>query len=466
MTDIIPPAALILTKLAIEPCTLKYIKPRWKRTHYRAAINWLTKYKPQPAASNLEKVRCYLEAFHHLCEVEDWEKAGGILSITLNISTNEEFHLQLGNWGYYQQQIELYKRILGKLDVAWDCLCLNNLGNAYRSLGNYSASITAQQTYLEIALSIEDRRGVGKALGGLGNVCQCLGDYQNAIDFYQRSLKILQKLGDRKGEGAVLGNLGAVYVYLEDYQVAIDCHQQSLAIAREIGDRYEEGRLLGNLGTIYNDLKMYSIALDYAKEHLAIAREIGDKYGEGVALGNLGNIFHFQGDYQTAIEYHLQSLAITREIGSLQEVGNALGNLSNAYRFQGDYYAAIHYQQQGLAIAQEILDFNGAANSWFNLGFILARLDHKWEAIQAFQNAHDFYQAIGFKHKVEECNFYIRRVGMIAVTVPIKAPDINVAPSSKIRRNRLQAILAKIGQKFTCLIKCLFRQIYQLFCAN
>lgn len=426
--NITPSAEPVLAKLGIETSVIKSIKPQWKRTHYRAAINWLTKYKSQPAVSNLEKVRGYLEAFHHLCEVEDWEKAGEILSITLNISTNEEFHLQLGNWGYYQQQIELYRRILGKLDVAWDCLCLNNLGNAYRSLGNYSASITAQQTYLEIALLIEDRRGVGKALGGLGNVCQCLGDYENAIDFYQRSLKILQKLGDRKGEGAVLGNLGAVYTYLEDYQVAIACHQQSFAIAREIGDRHEEGRLLGNLGAIYNDLKTYSIALDYAKQHLTIAREIGDRYGEGIALGNLGNISHSQGDYRTAIDYHQQSLAITWEIGSLQEVGNALGNLSNAYRFQGDYYAAIHYQQQGLAIAQEIVDMNGVANSWFNLGFILARLDRKWDAKEAFQNARDFYQAIGFKHKVEQCDSYIRQVGMIPVAIPMKTPHIGLSP--------------------------------------
>lgn len=468
MVDIIPPSALVLAKIGIETSVVKSIKPCWKRTHYRAVINWLTKYKTQPYASNLEKIRAFLEAFHHLCEVEDWEKAGEVLGIPLNIPTNEELHLQLGKWGYYQQEIELYGRILGKLDVAWDCLCLNSLGNAYRSQGNYSASIAALQTYLEIALAIADRHGVGKALGGLGNVCQCLGDYQNAIYFYERSLKILQELGDRKGEGAVLGNLGAVYTYLEDYQAAINYYQQSLAIVREIGKRYEEGGVLGNLGVIYNELKIYSSALDYAKQHLTMAREIGDRHGEGIALGNFGNISYSQGDYRAAIDYHQESLAIAREIGSLQQVENALGNLSNAYRLQGDYSTAIHYQQQGLAIAQEIGDMNGTANSWLNLGVILARLDRKWEAIKAFQNARDFYQAIGLEHHVEECNSYIRQVGVIAVAQPMKAPEITVTLSSRkyfpsvLRGNRLQAMLLRFVRKVIRWVKYLFWRLWEL----
>jgi hypothetical protein len=47
----------------------------WELSNYSAVEWWLTEYKPKPDAPNLEKVRGYLEAFHHLCEVEDWEKA-------------------------------------------------------------------------------------------------------------------------------------------------------------------------------------------------------------------------------------------------------------------------------------------------------------------------------------------------------------------------------------------------------
>ena len=53
----------ILSYIGIDKATVKSIKPITKRTQYRAVINWLTKnYQPRNG-SNLEKVRCYLEAF-------------------------------------------------------------------------------------------------------------------------------------------------------------------------------------------------------------------------------------------------------------------------------------------------------------------------------------------------------------------------------------------------------------------
>ena len=64
--NITPSSESILAELGIEPTKLKSIKPRWKRTQYRAIINWLTKYKPLPEASNLEKVKGLLEGFFHL----------------------------------------------------------------------------------------------------------------------------------------------------------------------------------------------------------------------------------------------------------------------------------------------------------------------------------------------------------------------------------------------------------------
>lgn len=108
MNNITPTGESVLADIDIDSAAIKFIKPSWKRTHYRAVVNWLTKYKPKPDASNLEKVRGLVEAFHHLCEVEDWEKAEKILFTRLDTPTNEELHNQLNTWGYYREQIELY----------------------------------------------------------------------------------------------------------------------------------------------------------------------------------------------------------------------------------------------------------------------------------------------------------------------------------------------------------------------
>ncbi|MCP2732678.1 hypothetical protein NJ959_30050, partial [Symplocastrum sp. BBK-W-15] len=73
----------ILDHLSIDPSTIKYIKPRWKRTQYRAIVNWLTKYQAYENASNLEKVKGLSEAFYTFCNVEEWTKAVRIVAYRL-----------------------------------------------------------------------------------------------------------------------------------------------------------------------------------------------------------------------------------------------------------------------------------------------------------------------------------------------------------------------------------------------
>lgn len=87
--NVIPSGESILEKIGIDLTQIKSIKPPSKRSQYRAIINWLTKYQPNPNTSNLEKVKGLLEVFFHLCGVSDWEKSWGILSTKLNTPTQE-----------------------------------------------------------------------------------------------------------------------------------------------------------------------------------------------------------------------------------------------------------------------------------------------------------------------------------------------------------------------------------------
>lgn len=103
-----PSGESILAKLGIEASKLKSIKSKWQRTHYRAVINWLTKYQTSAAASNLDRIRGLLEAFYHLCELKAWSKSRTILVTLINVSEPEKLHNQLRNWGYYHEQYELY----------------------------------------------------------------------------------------------------------------------------------------------------------------------------------------------------------------------------------------------------------------------------------------------------------------------------------------------------------------------
>lgn len=91
--------------------------------YYIAVENYLTDdYEPPADATNLDKVRGYLAAFHHLCYVEDWKKASEVITIRLDTPTNEELHNQLATWGYYRELVDLYSTIVGKLSPSWDAI--------------------------------------------------------------------------------------------------------------------------------------------------------------------------------------------------------------------------------------------------------------------------------------------------------------------------------------------------------
>ncbi|MDJ1185934.1 hypothetical protein PMH09_22410, partial [Roseofilum sp. BLCC_M143] len=79
MSNILPPAESILAELAIDPTQIKSIRPRSKRSQYRAIINWLANYKVQKEMKNLEMVKGLLESFYHFCEIKYWQEASIIL---------------------------------------------------------------------------------------------------------------------------------------------------------------------------------------------------------------------------------------------------------------------------------------------------------------------------------------------------------------------------------------------------
>lgn len=271
-TDLQTPGQLLFAKLGINLDEV----PIEQLSDYTAVEYYLTvEDEPPSDAANIEKVRRYLEAFHHLSELEAWARAREILSISLDTPINEELHGQLYIWGYYREQIELYSSLLGKLSSTLDIMFLRGLGVAYR----------------------------------------LLAVYKQAIDYSQQSLALARKLGDQAGEGTALGNLGIAYDSLEEYDQAIEYYQQHLVIARSIGDRAGEGRTLCNWGITLFKIERYSEALKYSQTALKIVSEIGDSSVEANTFYLLAKLHQKLGHRDLADKYGNQALAIAIELG-------------------------------------------------------------------------------------------------------------------------------------------------------
>ena len=326
----------------------------WHQAERQAAHLWLTLYEPASDVPNLEKVRGYLEAFEHYCEVGDWSSAKELFTTTIDTPVQSTLSWQLDIWGYFTEEIRLCEKLLGKCGAEIDLKCWNGIGNGHIDLGNYSRSIEAYKNSLKIAHELRDLWGEGSALGNLGGAYYRMGQYNRAIDFHQKHLAIAQEISDRRGEGTALGNLGIAYHSLRQYQLAISFHEQSLVIRREIGDQRGEGIALGNLGIAYNRLKQYELALSFHEQSLVIRREIGDSQGEGMTLANMGATQLKLKQYPESLTQNRAAFEIFQKIGDRNNEAEALKNLAELHQALGEVEVARHYCQQALSLAKEL----------------------------------------------------------------------------------------------------------------
>ena len=100
----------------------------YQLAEYKAARNWLKRYRWQQTADNLEQVKGYLEAFFHLCNVADWESAYRVVMLPVAKAGDEELHRQLFSWGYYHEQRSIYEALRGTLSPEIDLICLEWIG--------------------------------------------------------------------------------------------------------------------------------------------------------------------------------------------------------------------------------------------------------------------------------------------------------------------------------------------------
>ena len=280
---------------------------------------------------------------------------------------------------------------------------LNELGDAYLSLGQYKRAI---KFYLSALNSRKHPIEKAGALNNLGITYAYLGQYQKAINYYQSSQTILINYKNSQNkedneyyfyfrrvisipslEAKIINNLANTYYFLGQYQKAIKLHKQSLSIARQIQNLEIEASSLNNLGDAYVALKQYPKALDFYQSSLTIFQKMKDSLREANSLNNLGNVHFLIGEYQKSIYLYEQALNIDRKIHNRQGEADALNNLGNAYFAQGKYNKSLEVYQKSFVTFKDIGSPRGKSTALSNIGSLLEKLNHLELAIVFYKQS-------------------------------------------------------------------------------
>lgn len=329
--------------------------------HLLAIENWLTRYIPPANATNLEKVRGYLEAFHHFCEISQWETASQILLMKLDTSNAKELHELLGVWGHHQEQIDLYQRLLGKLDSSFDCLCLHGLGVAYCRRGQVRKAILYHQQQLELARSINATISSAYALIGIAEVYWLQHNVQATIDSAEQALSLARSSDNLHIMAETLTLLGSVYSLNPDtvpdhktVQRSLQYIQEALEIARSLSDRSLELSALSALAGVCLVSGQTQTAIAYSLKQLETARDTSNLHQQWVALSNLGTAYVFMGNSKNGISYIEQAFSIAQQTGNPYHQALNLSNLAAFYTRDGDFSHALEILQATFQIQQQL----------------------------------------------------------------------------------------------------------------
>ena len=93
-------------------------------------------------------------------------------------------------------------------------------------------AVACHNLCLKLCKEMGDKRNEGAAYNNLGIAYRCLGNFRKAIDYHTLHLEIAKKVGDKHKEGAAYGNLGNACKLLGNFKRAIQYHNLHLEIAK------------------------------------------------------------------------------------------------------------------------------------------------------------------------------------------------------------------------------------------
>ncbi len=248
-------------------------------------------------------------------------------------------------------------------------------------------SVTAQRQFeesLAIGDEVGDQRSMAYALAGLGWAGHA--DLTRAQAVLERSAELFRAVDDRYGLGWALGWLGEVHLEQGETAAARLRLEEALTIQRESSDQQGVASTLASLAAVprlHGDLDRARHLLD---ESAALQRALGDRNNLIFTLDSLGAVALDQGEVRAAGAYYAEALRLAEDLGGAispvlllygcARTALATGQAGRALRLAGAAEAlretvtftfSTHEQaiwDRCMAQAREALDEEAVATAW------------------------------------------------------------------------------------------------------
>jgi len=206
---------------------------------------------------------------------------------------------------------------------------------------------------LSLARRIGFEKGVAVCLNRVGNAYHSLGNYPKAMEVYLQALKINEKINNADGKQTNLGNIGIIYAEQEDYRQALDYYFQAKTLAEQLNNMRTLSIACVNIAEAYHRLKIYDSATQYAQQANDIAYKINYVRLIGSSLLRLGRIHFEKGQTSSALEHYLICIPYITESKNDLRLSETFLDIAKVFDKMGQNDSVLFYANQSLLLAKE-----------------------------------------------------------------------------------------------------------------
>jgi len=246
----------------------------------------------------------------------------------------------------------------------------NRIGNVYYFQGEYKVAEEFYRKSEKIRKEINDFKGLSGIYNNLALLFEIKDEPEKSLEYFYKALEISKKIDSKEDIAIYMSALGNTYSRLNDYKKSIQYHLQALEIVKTIDNEMAAAQIYNSIGNVYQNISSYESALKYFLDALKIYKKHNYQRGISMTYNNLGIIYQNLNENEKALDYYLKSLEIDVKENYLRGQASAYNNIGTAYDKKGEKRKALNYYRKALDINRELNNQEGIAIALNNIGLI------------------------------------------------------------------------------------------------
>lgn len=250
-----------------------------------------------------------------------------------------------------RNRLEQYQK---KQDPMGQANCLQEMGQLYYHLGNYSDALQHLLEADKIYRKINAIDPLAANLNRLGTLYYYNQQSDLAWQQFREALGLYKQTKNAAGLAETYGQVGHLYEKQLNYDSAYYFQQLALKEARLSGEQVTLAKIYEHLGSILEDRQVYDSAFYYFSLSLEGYRASGKLLEQIEVINNLGDVFSKNGNPAKGMIYAREAALLAEQSEEKYQLQSAYRDIAQNFAAFRQYDSAYHYLEKSRQLIQTI----------------------------------------------------------------------------------------------------------------